>query len=66
MKRIFPDNKDSNVKIEAGDFKAIELFLTAYLVDVLCVEDEFKMKPFKAVTVYCGNKYIAFELSSEI
>ena len=32
-------------------------------MDVLCVEDAFKMKPFKNVTVYCGNKYIAFELA---
>ena len=60
---FIPCEKSAFEKIETGDFKAIELFLTAYLVDVLCVEDEFKMKPFKAVTVYCGNKYIAFELA---
>ena len=46
--------------IEAGKIGGVELFLTPYLMDVLCVEDAFKMKPFKAVTVYCGNKYIAF------
>ena len=49
--------------IEAGKIGGVELFLTPYLMDVLCVEDAFKMKPFKAVTVYCGNKYIAFELA---
>ena len=49
--------------IEAGKIGGVELFLTPYLMDVLCVEDAFKMKPFKAVTVCCGNKYIAFELA---
>ena len=49
--------------IEAGKIGGIELFLTPYLMDVLCVEDAFKMKPFKSVTVYHDNKYIAFELA---
>ena len=60
---FIPCEKSAFEKIETGGFKAIELFLTGYLMDVLCVEDAFKMKPFKSVTVYCGNKYIAFELA---
>ena len=62
---FIPCEKTLFEKIEAGDFGGIELYLTDSLMDVLCVEDEFKMKPFKSATVSCGNKYITFELTDE-
>ena len=57
-----PCTKEAFKKIKAGDFGGIELYLTPYLTDLLCVDDAFKMKPFKTVTVFCGNNYIAYEL----
>ena len=52
-------------KIKTGEFKGIELYLTHYLIDALCVEESFSMKPFKTVTLECGNKYLKFELEKD-
>ncbi len=60
-----PCTKETFDKIKAGDFGGIELYLTPYLTDLLCVDDAFKMKPFKNVTVFCGNSYVAYELGEE-
>lgn len=60
-----PCTKEAFEKIRSGDFGGIELYLTPYLTDLLCVDDAFKMKPFKTVTVYSGNRYVAFELGEE-
>lgn len=60
-----PCTKETFDKIKAGDFGGIELYLTPYLTDLLCVDDAFKMKPFKTVTVFCGNSYVAYELGEE-
>lgn len=57
-----PCDKIAFEKIKSGEFGAMEIFLTDYLMDVLCVEDDFKMKPFKSVAISCGNEYILFEL----
>ncbi len=60
-----PCTKETFEKIKAGDFGGIELYLTPYLTDLLCVDDAFKMKSFKTATVFCGNSYVAFELAEE-
>lgn len=57
-----PSEKNTFEKIKAGAFEGIELYLTGYLADLLCVEDDYKMKPFKSVTIGCGNQFITFEL----
>lgn len=60
-----PCVKNTFEGIKAGKFEGIELNLTDYLMDVLCVEDEFKMKPFKTVIVGCGNQCMRFELAED-
>ena len=60
---FIPIEKNVFEQIETGEVGGIELFLTGYLMDVLCVEDEFRMKPFKSATVGSGNKYMTFELA---
>ena len=44
------------------DLNPVEIFLTHYMHDILCVESEFKMKPFKYVTFEYDDKYVRFEL----
>lgn len=60
---FIPSEKKTFEKIMAGEYEGIEIYLTGYLMDVLCVEGECRMKPFKTVTVGCGEKYIKFELA---
>ena len=62
---FIPCEKNTFEGIKTGEFGGIELYLTGYLMDVLCVEDEFKMKPFKTVTVGCGSQYMRFELTDD-
>ena len=62
---LIPCTKESFEKIKSGVFGGIELYLTPYLTDLLCVDDEYKMKPFKNVTVFYGNNYVTFELGKE-
>ena len=57
-----PSEKHTFEKIKAGEFEGLELYLTGYLVDLLCVENDYTMKPFKTVTIGCGNQFISFEL----
>ena len=60
-----PCEKNTFEDIKAGNSNGIELFLTDYLFDLLCVENEFRMKPFKNVTIDCDGKYIRFELRED-
>ena len=51
-------------QIKEGD--SFPLFLTDDIADLLCTnEKEAKMKPFKSVTLVCGDKYRKFELTKE-
>ena len=49
-------------QIKSGELNPVEIFLTHYRHDILCVESEFKMKPFKYVTFEYDDKYVRFEL----
>lgn len=60
---FIPCEKNIFEKIKAGEFRGIELYLTPYLADMLCIENEYKMKSFKTVTVCNGNDIISFELA---
>ncbi len=62
---FIPSEKNTFDKIKAGEFEGIELYLTSYLVDLLCVENEYALKPFKSVTIGCGNQFITFELKED-
>ena len=57
-----PCNKEIFEQIKSGDLNPVEIFLTHYMHDILCVESEFKMKPFKYVTFEYDDKYVRFEL----
>ena len=57
-----PCEKSMFEQIKAGKYEGIEINLTDDLFDLLCVEDEFRMKPFKSVTLGCGKEFITFEL----
>ena len=57
-----PSEKRTFEKIKAGEFEGIELYLTDNILDLLCVEDDYVMKPFKSVTIGCGNQFITFEM----
>ncbi len=60
-----PCTKDKFEKIKTGEFGGMVFNLTPYLTDLLCVDDAYRMKPFKTVTVYSGNSYLSFELGEE-
>ena len=57
-----PCTKDTFEGIKTGEYEGLELNLTGYLFDMLCVKDEFRMKPFKSVTLECGNQYMTLEM----
>lgn len=60
-----PCEKNTFEQIKAGEFEAIELYLTDHLYAVLCVENTFDMKPFKKITLECGNRFMTFELEED-
>ena len=62
---FIPCEKNTFEDIKSGKSEGVELFLTDYLVDLLCVENEFRMKPFKKVTFDCDGNYIRFELRED-
>ena len=60
-----PCEKKTFEHIKTGKLNEISLFLTRYLENVFCVEDDYVLKPFKRVAVGCGKEYMLFELKDE-
>lgn len=60
-----PCEKKTFEQIKAGEVEGLECYLTGYMPKILCVDGEFRMKPFKSVTIECGNQFVKFELRED-
>ena len=62
---FIPCEENTFEQIKSGELDSMQLYLEGYLYNTLCVESTLEMKPFKAVTIECGNEFVKFELKDE-